>query len=39
MFTVNPKIGGVSEEERDIYDLCTEVNKIVFEKLLVSMRP
>lgn len=38
-FTVNPKIGGVSEEERDIYDLCTEVNKIVFEKLLVSMRP
>jgi hypothetical protein len=38
-FTVNPKVGGVSEEERDIYELCTEINKIVFEKLLASMRP
>lgn len=36
---MNPKLGQVSEEERDIYELCTEINKVVFDKLLVSKRP
>lgn len=38
-FAINPRVGQVSEDEKDIYELCLETNKVVFERLLVSKQP
>lgn len=38
-FSINPRIGQVSEDEKDIYELCLDINAIVFNKILLSKKP